>query len=122
LEAAVKKPVRLCATEGCDGKHYGRGWCSKCYWIHSKAGDLEDEIVTIPLPPKPPVDKKRCRARMKDGSRCIRGVRGRGLCSAHWRELCDREEMELREKPLNATRHDYENEKGEHELMEQAAQ
>lgn len=101
--------VRKCRISGCEEKHYGRGLCSRHYWSEKTAGRLEsvDDAVVIPPPPRPPVDSKRCRAKMLDGSRCIRGIRAHGLCGAHWREENDRHEMELREKPLDSTRHDY---------------
>jgi hypothetical protein len=110
----MKKSVRKCQTEGCNEKHYGRGWCSKCYWIHSKAGDLDsmEEVVAIPPPPKPPVDKKRCHATV-NGKRCIRGIRASHMCSAHWKEACDKSACELRERPFDATHRDWEGKEAE---------
>ena len=104
------KPIRKCSTEGCDRVHYGRGYCSACYWKHSKAGDLNaaQEVVAIPQPPKPPADKKRCRARMNDGSRCIRGIKAKGFCAAHWHEFEDRQSFELRDRPIDSNIHDCE--------------
>jgi hypothetical protein len=100
--------VRKCSEDGCDEKHYGRGYCSKHYWLHSKAGDLNSatEIVAIPQPPKPPVDKKRCHA-LVNGKRCIRGIRAKGLCAAHWHEAEDRQLFQLRERPIESTVRDY---------------
>lgn len=103
------KPVRKCSTEGCERVHYGRGYCSACYWKHSKAGDLKpaEEVNAVPPPPSPPPNKKRCHARMKDGTRCIRAIRAKGLCSAHWHEAMDREAFELREQPIESHSFEY---------------
>src|SRR5277367_5402221 len=103
-----------CREDGCKELHFGRGWCSKYYYQHSKAGDLDSpvEVVAIPQPPKPPADKKRCHA-LVNGSRCIRGIRAKGFCSAHWRESLDREAFSLREAPIDSKRRDYEGRESE---------
>jgi hypothetical protein len=99
---------RTCSSPNCTEPHYGRGFCSKHYYQHSKAGSLEDEIVRIPQPPPPPPNKKRCHAIMTSGERCLRWIRAKSMCSAHWKEWCDQQDMELRERPLNSTVHEYE--------------
>lgn len=30
----------ICSVEGCDGKHYGRGWCSKHYQLWWRTGSI----------------------------------------------------------------------------------
>jgi hypothetical protein len=104
---------QICLVNGCSAtKKYYKNLCSRHYQ-QSRAGktiemmEAEEEVVAIPKPPKPPSDKKRCSA-MVNGKRCIRGIRARGLCAAHWHEQEDRQAFELREQPLDSKRRDYE--------------
>ena len=57
--------------------------------------DSAEESVSIPQPPAPPPSKRRCRT-VINGQRCIRAVKAKGFCAAHWRECCDQQEMALR--------------------------
>jgi hypothetical protein len=98
---------QICLVNGCSAtKKYYKNLCSRHYQQLRAGKTLEmmeeaEEVVAIPKPPKPPSDKKRCSA-MVNGKRCIRGIRAKGLCAAHFREENDRREMEIREKPIES--------------------
>jgi hypothetical protein len=105
--------ARVCLVNGCAAtKKYYKNLCSRHYQ-QSRAGktlemmETDEEVVAIPKPPAPVSNKKRCHA-MVNGKRCIRGIRAKGLCGAHWHELEDRQAYELREQPLESKRRDYE--------------
>jgi hypothetical protein len=106
---------RVCLVNGCTSAFkLVKGLCSRHYQQSLKGVSVAQMqeactvIDVIPQPPKPPADKKRCHAIMTSGKRCIRGIRGRGLCGAHFREENDRFDMEIRERPLDAARRDWE--------------
>jgi hypothetical protein len=104
----------ICSVKGCNSPfRVTKGLCSRHYQQRLKGLTMEQMEAklgasdVIPLPPSPPPNKRRCSARMKDGSRCIRAIKTKGLCSAHGQEAEDRRNFELREHPIDSKRHDY---------------
>jgi hypothetical protein len=95
--------MKICSVKGCSTNNYSKGLCVKHYYQDKKGMVLD--IVYMPVPlllPKVAPKKKRCHARMKDGTQCIRRIERAQMCFAHWREAEDRERCELREHPIEA--------------------
>jgi hypothetical protein len=98
---------KRCGVIDCKRKYYAMGWCGFHYAQHKRgvALNVEDK----PLVEAKIVDgKRRCHARMFDGSQCVRAIKAAGMCFAHHRESEDRALCELRESPIESTRRDYE--------------
>jgi hypothetical protein len=101
-----------CLVSGCTSTFkLVRGLCSKHYQQSLRGITVEQmeqaDGVSIPLPPKPPIDSKRCLA-LVNGKRCPRGRRGHGLCAGHLKEKVDREAFALRENPIESTARGFE--------------
>jgi hypothetical protein len=103
-----------CGVIDCKRKYYAMGWCGFHYAQHKRGVALNVEPASLTVP-QVALDKKRCRARIRDGSQCVRVKHAAGLCFAHHKESEDRALCELREHPLESTRRDYEGR--EHELI-----
>lgn len=68
---------RICSVEGCDKKHYGKGFCQRHYNSFNRNGD--------PLAAKPRRSPQLGRVCSEPG--CDRKVMGRDLCSMHYKRL-----------------------------------
>lgn len=127
----MAKRVRgTCGVVGCDVKGYARfrgagpELCSRHYQQVQKLGmvlEMKDESEVeevVPNFPAPTVahHTKRCTAKI-NGMRCPRKKVAKGLCPAHHKEQMDREQCEIRPRPLEAIGGGFENERGERELI-----
>lgn len=79
--------VRLCSIEGCDRKHYGKGFCNTHY-AAARRGPAEPH--------------KAIRACAVEG--CLRSHRAKGLCSPHYMEHRRASNPAYKSKQLAATR------------------
>src|SRR5262252_10407466 len=51
--------MRVCDYDGCDNKHYGRGWCTGHYQQWSKGGPMRG-LDSVPLSFRNEAGEKRC--------------------------------------------------------------
>ena len=78
--------TRRCSVDGCEAKHYGRGYCQLHWWRWRRYGDA---LVSRPRggPRKP--------ARPCHVPDCWRAVTCKNLCSLHYGRMM-REELKAR--------------------------
>jgi hypothetical protein len=88
--------VRVCSVEGCDRKHFARGWCKPHYERDRRYGDpfyaatKPDERRVMVTPETDPYGQQR------------KGLRSRGRLAATARRLCGYEDAEGRcERPAH---------------------
>jgi hypothetical protein len=94
--------MKTCSVKDCTSKVNSKGLCSRHYQQVTKSGKrLQLKAESLDAPKVAP-NKKRCHARMRDGSQCVRRIDRAQLCFAHHKEAADREHCELRENPIEA--------------------